>query len=224
MNDAVHAPRRSWLSVARRHLIVVGAWAVIAAVAVGAMLAIVPSQHQASGQVLLLPPAQPTLEGQRRNPYLVLPDGLILTSNLLANSVGDEDVRRELRDQGFASEYSVIVVPGTGPLIAITVKDTDPQRALELRDLLAQRLIAELAQIQADEDVPQAQLIEARLFTASQQADRLLGNRIRAAAAAAIAVFVLAALTVWLLDVRSRRRRAQIDSQRGADTDLASPA
>jgi hypothetical protein len=202
-SDAVRVLLRRWRIVLLGALLMAGAGA--------AALVLVPTNQQASGQVLLLPPSEPVLEGSRVNPYLNLPSGLTFTASLLAGAVSTPDAQREMKAAGFASGYSVSVVPGTGPLLVITVKDTDQRAALATRDELIRRIEDELAVIQAKEDVPDGQIIVARRFGVSAQAEVIAGARIRAVAVILALGVVLTAVATFSVDRMVMRRPAQRD-------------
>lgn len=192
-----------------RRWYIIATW--VAMIVVGATLALstVPTHHQAGGQLLLLPPSRPVLQGERINPYLNLPNGLTLTASLLASTVNAPETARELLQDGYESAYTVVVVPGTGPLIAISVDDADPQTALALRNELIERLESELDRVQTAENVPQDQLMEARRFNVSDQVEVLAGNRLRAVAAIVALGLILAGFATHAAERRARRREEQ---------------
>lgn len=143
-------------------------------------LMVVPTNYQANAQVLFLPPSDPIPEGVPVNPYLNLPGNLTLTSSLIAGAVTTPDAQRALVDDGFESAYSTSVVPQTGPVIVVTVEDTDAAGALATRDEVVQRIAAELRSVQEIEGVQEEQMIVAREFGSSSEAEVLAGNRLRA--------------------------------------------
>jgi hypothetical protein len=179
---------------------------------------VVPTNHQASGQVLLLPPSKPAPAGSVTNPYLNM--GLAFTASLVASSVSTLDEQRDMADSGYESDYSVSVVPGAGPLIVISVEDTVPAAALATRDELISRIEAELLFIQDREDVPSSQIIIPRLFGVSQQAEVLAGNKLRALVLILVVGTVLTALVVVNADRRAMRR----ESNQPAPTTPVRPA
>lgn len=193
--DVLKVLARQWVVLA------VGAL-VLAAGAVGVLRA-VPTAHQATGQLLLLLPAEASGLATPTNPYLNLPDEMTTTASILAGSMMTKDTERDLASQGFTSEYDVTVVPGAGPIILITAKDTDPSAGLETRDELISRLEAELAKIQEAVDVPERQLIRATPSSVGQVAEALPGNKIRALA---VLVGVVGTLTCLVAFLRDRRR------------------
>ncbi len=133
----------------------------VAAACVTAFM-VVPTSYQATAQVLLLPPSDPIPEGDPVNPYLNLPGDLTLTASLVASAVATPDAQRDLEDSGFESPYATAVVPQTGPLIILTVEDTDPAAALSTRDEVLRRIAGELDTIQRTEDVLEDQMILSR--------------------------------------------------------------
>ncbi len=120
-SDAARVLLRRWLVVVVGLVLTLGA----GIAAVGS----VDTRFQASGQVLLLPPSAPAIEGDPVNPYLNLPSALTFSASLIASTVTNLDSVKTLQAAGFNSPYSASVVPGTGPLIVITVEDTDPGAA-----------------------------------------------------------------------------------------------
>jgi hypothetical protein len=203
----------------RRWLVLAVGLTLTAVVGVAA-ISLVSTNHQASGEVLLLPPSEPVPDGGRFNPYLNLPSGVTFTASLIAGTVTSRDSQREMVDSGFTSTYSVAVVPGSGPLILITVEDTDPVAALATRDELIRRIGAELERIQEVEDVPTEQLVVSRNFGVSSKAEVLAGSRIRALAMVVALGTVLTAVAVFAVERRAVRRKAA----RQPTTDSDEPA
>jgi capsular polysaccharide biosynthesis protein len=200
-SDAIAVVVRRW------YVVVVAAVVMIAGAAV--VIAVVPTEYQASGQVLLLPPAESAVGADRINPYLNLPNGVTFTATLLASGAMQRSVARDLVEGGFESAYSVSVVPGTGPLIVISVKDTDGAAALALRDELIVRIESELTRIQQEESVPDSQQIVARRFNSSSVAEVLAGSKIRALGALLALGTVTTAVVLFGFDRWRTRRRGR---------------
>lgn len=195
------------LAVVVRRWYIVAAASVLMAAAAFAVISVVPTEYQASGQVLLLPPSEPQREGSRINPYLSLPNGVTFTATLIANGATQPSVARDLAEAGFDSPYSVSVVPNTGPLIIISVKDSDPAAALRQRDELILRIEGELDRIQEQDDVSDNQRIAARRFNTSDVAEVLAGAKLRALGALGALGIVCTAVTVFGVERWSTRRR-----------------
>jgi hypothetical protein len=104
----------------------------------------VPTEYQASGQLILLLPSTMVADEPPINPYLNLPEELTTTASLLASGVMTKDSQRALAGDGFESEYDVAVLPGVGPVLIITSTDTDPAEAIATRDEVMSRLQDEL--------------------------------------------------------------------------------
>lgn len=192
--------------VAKRWYVVVAAAVIMAGAAVF-VISVVPTEYQASGQVLFLPPSERAVETGRTNPYLSLPNGVTFTATLIASGTTQPSVARDLVEAGFESPYSVSVVPNTGPLIIVSVKDTDPDAALALRNELIRSIEAELDRIQEADDVPDGQRIAARRFNTADVAEVLAGSKIRALGALLALGTILTALAVFSVDRWARRRR-----------------
>lgn len=185
--------------LARRWALLVLAGALTSAAAVFALLSS-STQYQATGQVLLLPPASQIFEQQRTNPYLAADEGLVLTASLISNSLKTAAHHEELRAAGFDSDYRIVVVPDTGPLIFVAVEDTRPDRAIAMRDELLVDVEQGLGAIQADEGVAERQLVRSRRFVADTEAQAQAGARIRAAGTVGALGFVVSLLTIFALD------------------------
>lgn len=203
------------LKVLVRQWVVVAAGLIVLTVGVIGVLLYVPSAYQSTGKLILLLPAAASGTTTPTNPYLNLPDEMTTTATLLAGEMMTKDTERDLASQGFTSEYDVTVVPGAGPIILITAKDTDPSACLGIRDELISRLQAELASIQEAVDVPERQLIRATPSSVGEVAEALPGNKIRALA---VLGGVVGALTCLVAFMRDRRRTSASEAGRSDAT------
>lgn len=224
--DAIDVLVRRWYMVVT--------WAILMIAAAFAALVTVPTNYQASGQVLLLPPTKLAVQGQPVNPYLNLPGSLTFTATLVASTIVSPEVARDLVLDGYPSEYSVSVVPGTGPLIIISVEHDDQEVALALRDELLVRIEAQVDAIQDEEEVIDTQLIEARRFNVTEEAEVLAGNRLRALGGIAALGTLLAVLSISAAERRATRQRRnrsgdtpdpprRRDASSGVDSNHGSP-
>lgn len=190
----------------RRWLIVVVGLALTIGAAF-AVVSVIDTRYQASGQVLLLPPSKQVATGDPVNPYLNLPSALTFTASLVASAMTNPDAARALVLDGFVGEFSVSVLPGSGPLIVISVEDTDPSAAIKTRDELVTQITSEVEEIQIREDVPTDQMIVARPFSTSSQAEVLAGARIRALAVVSAVGVVVTVLAAFAYDRAAASRR-----------------
>lgn len=202
LSDAIAVIARRWW------LVLLGA--IVTVTGTGAVFSMVATQYQATGQVLLLPPTARITGDEELNPYLNLPDGLTLTAALLASHAAGLDTQAQLEAEGFDSTYLVSVLPGTGPLISVSVNDIDPQAALDQRDRLITIITDRLSQLQADEAVSPGQLIKARDVTSASDAEVLAGARLRAASVVGILGVLVTLLATFGFDrLRSRGGRGR---------------
>lgn len=214
----------------RRWYIVLGGVLVLVAGA-AAVVAYVPTTYQSSGQMVLLLP--PGASGTERpvNPYLNLQTGLTTAASLVAGAASTKDVEKEMKAQDARAEYAVSVVPGTGPLISVTAKDSDPMLATATRDAMMAWIDTELRRIQDEVDVPQAQYISATRASVSETAEALPGSKLRALAALGAVVGLLTLVMTFTFDrllLRRASRRMAAESPSAASeevpgADLASP-
>ena len=196
--DALQVVWRRWLVVALGVVLTAGA-------AVGAV-SIVNTQYQATGEVLLLPPSAPYEDGDPINPYLSLPNSLVFTASLIASSVSSTDAVEATVAEGFLPDYTVAVIPGTGPLVAISVASTDRAAAIATRDELISQLDADLVALQDVEDVREDQRIVARVVSAPRAP--------KSSQAPGFAPPARSSQSDW--SRRSSWRSASIDSDHGA--------
>jgi capsular polysaccharide biosynthesis protein len=172
----------------------------------------VPTTYQSSGQMLLLLPPQAGGAKTPVNPYLNLQTGLTTAASLVAGAASTKDVEREMKEAGFDAEYAIALVPGTGPLLTVTAKDSDRELATATRNEMMSWVDRELRRMQDEAGVPQAQYISATRSSVSPTAEALPGSKMRALAAlGAVVGLITLGLTFGidrLLLRRSARRAA----------------
>jgi hypothetical protein len=166
----------------------------------------VPTQYQATGQVLILLPPQATGPNNPTNPYMNLAPGLVTTATLIAEQLNNNTNHAEVEDAGFTSEYALGVVPDTGPLLVITTKDTDPKEAEATLEEVVTRVGAQLERMQANLDIPENQFMYTRRNDTNAGAEALPGSKIRAAGVLGGSGVVLTIVAAFLLDGFLRRR------------------
>jgi capsular polysaccharide biosynthesis protein len=198
--DALRVLLRRW------KIVVVGVVALIAAA--GAVVHYVPTQYQATGQLLLVLPADATGKQTPTNPFLNLQTGLVTVASLAASSVMTKDESRSMVGAGYTSTYAAAVSPGNGPLIVITSKDSDPAEAVRTRDEVMRRIDQELAHLQSGVDVPPTQLITSRPIAVAAQADVLPGSKIRALTAAGGGIVLITLIVAFSWEGMVNRRRS----------------
>lgn len=199
--DALTVLARRWYVVLVGMLVMAGGTA--------AVFAYVPTAYQSSGQmVLLLPPGASGTE-EPVNPYLNLQTGLTTAASLVAGAASTKDVAKEMEALGMDAEYAVAVVPGTGPLITVTAKDSDPALATATRDAVMAWIDVELQRIQAEVDVPARQYISATRSSVSRTAEALPGSKLRALAALMAVVGLLTLAFTFGVDRLLLRRAAR---------------
>ena len=172
------------------------------------VLTYVPTQYQASGQLMFLLPPKATGETTPSNPYLNLPPGLTTMASLTATEAMGKQVAAEMVGTRTTAEYSVALVAGAGPLLTITTKDVDPAEAVALRDRVMAWLQTRLIEMQEAAGAPANQMMRGDPTNLDSAAEPLPGNRMRALAGVVAAGIVLLLLIAVNLD-RVLRRRAE---------------
>lgn len=178
----------------------------------------VPTQYQSSGQVVLLLP--PTATGQQTptNPYLNAPAGLTTLASLISTQAAMLDNQRELAAQGYDAKYSVSVLPGAGPVIAVTAKGPNPDVVVGTRDQVMALLAEDLVRTQKESDFPDNQLIYSRV-SGDVGAEVLPGSKKRALIGTAGAAGLATLLSVAGLE----RLRAAVVRRRQRSTPVGAP-
>lgn len=176
-------------------------------------------EYRATGQMMfLLPPEQPDPEDPPVNPYLNLPEGMGATANLIAGMVTTDDVARSLADQGLVAEYTVSLMPGSGPVLVIEVTAADATTALETRDALMALVDEDLATLQERAKTPANQVMTASRPTVSRTAKSLHGPVYKAVAAAGAGGLIVLLLLCLLVDRLVLFRAARAERARAVAT------
>lgn len=209
------------LTVLARRWYVVLVGVLVTAGGAAAVITYVPTAYQSSGQMVLLLPPGASGTDEPVNPYLNLQTGLTTAASLVAGAASTKDVAKEMDAQGLDAEYAVAVVPGTGPLIIVTAKDSDPELATATRDAMMAWIDLELRRIQAEVHVPKAQYISATRSSVSRTAEALPGSKLRALAALVAVVGLLTLALTFGID-RLLLRRAARRADRRSDRRSAS--
>jgi hypothetical protein len=201
--DAISVLLRRWYVALLGLLLVAGGAAYT--------LTSVPTQYQASGEMLFLLPPDSTGPRTPSNPYINLVPGLTTTAALLATEANTKDVAAQLAEDGFTSEYSVALVPSTGPLLTISTTDTDAATAVAMRDRVMTWLRNRLEQRQEAVSVPPEQKIYTEDTNVGKEAEPLPGSKIRAVGAVVGAGMLLTLLAAFVVDRLLTRRRSRTE-------------
>ena len=185
-----------------------------------AAVVVTPPTYESRAQVLFLPPiTQPGVDG-KVNPFLALGAALGVTADIVRLQVGDDSTREELVAQGAVEDYEVTtyLAENGGPILNISVDDTDAQATARTVTLLVDRITNDLEQIQNAADAPDGTYIRATLLTSTPSPEPLLKSRLRAAAVGfAGALFLLLALVVVGDRLAARRRPRSDETRDGLD-------
>jgi hypothetical protein len=187
---------------------------------------IVPTKHEATSAVLLLPPMN-TNEDEPNNPFLAL-GGLDTVVGVVATSLGDRATEEEIREAGGTGSYTVEPdLASGGPVLLITAEDVTPNGALGTRDLVSQRLPLTLAEMQATAGVSDALQIRSKEITRDETTQPVRTALIRAlvvAIAAGVVGTVLAAAALDGFLLRRADRGRVFESARARTSDKSRAA
>lgn len=196
MSDFFAAVRRRWLLVLIGFLLTVGAS--------GAAYVLSRPTYEITGTVVFLPPASSTDTGSP-NPYLQL-GGLRQAVDLVGVSLTDQSAQLELqqisKDVQFTAQADVQT---NSPLLAIDVKDSSPETALRIRDILVSRVDVRLQAMQEAVSVAPKDQVTASVLTLDTEAVQVGRNRLRAAIVAGVVGMTLTLVVATLWDSRQLR-------------------
>jgi uncharacterized protein involved in exopolysaccharide biosynthesis len=188
--------RRRWLLVVVGFLLTVG----LTGVAYG----LTKPTYEATATILLLPPASSAIDGA--NPYLRL-GGLGQVVDLIGVALTDQATQLELQAISKDVTDTVQADPRTSsPLLLIDVKDTSPDTALKIRDILVSRAPQRLDEMQSTFGVVRADRITSMVVNLDTQAQEVGKNRLRSAVVAAGLGVALTLIMAALWDANRVRR------------------
>lgn len=166
--------------------------------------ALAPPQYQSTARLLLLLP--PEARSTDVNPYLNLPNGLIVLSMLVAQAPDDDRARDAMAAEGLESQFEVGLDPSR-PEVNISVEGTDAENVVRTRDWLVALLERELLRIQEEEGAPPRHVADTYEILAEPAADRIQGEPLRAMAGFAAGGTVLTLLAALAVE---RRRSSPV--------------
>jgi hypothetical protein len=209
LTDALGALLRHW------YVVLLG----VVVLAVGGWLTTrdVPTEYMSSGQLVLLLPPTSTGAETPTNPYLNAPAGLTTLASLISTEESTLDSARELAADGYGAKYSVSVLPGAGPVIAITAKGLDPDEVVATRDEVMRRLAVDLLAMQKESEYPENQLVYSRPsgdvgaeVLAGSRGRALIGLGVASGMATLLLVGLLERLRTWSVGRRADRESTQV--------------
>jgi uncharacterized protein involved in exopolysaccharide biosynthesis len=206
IGDFFGALRRRWLLVLIGFLMTVGLS--------GAAYMFFKPTYEITGTVLLLPPPS-TSTTESVNPYLRL-GGLEQIVDLVGVSLSDQAAQQEFKAMSKDVDFTVMAdVRTSSPLLVVDVKDSSPETALRIRDILVARVPVRVDAMQKEIYVESKDRVTTTVVTLDGQAEEVGKNRLRAAVVAGGGGLALTLLVAALWDARRvrhprrRRRRNQ---------------
>ena len=211
-------PARDFFGVLRRRWLLILVGFVLTVGLSGAAYELFKPTYEITGTVLLLPPASSATTGNV-NPYLEL-GGLRQAVDLVGVSLTDQPTQLELQAISKNVQFTVQADPRTSsPLLLIDVKDSSAQTALQIRDILVDRVPSRLQDMQQTLGVAANDRVTSTVVTLDVQAQEVGRNRLRAAVVAAIGGLGLTIVVATLWDAR-RQRRPRRRASKGPGTGL----
>lgn len=206
--------------IVRRWYVVVSALVVTVVVAYTVMQSVAPS-YRAEGSVLLYAPSSGDDPTEVVNPFRSFDSSTSVLAAVMVQVMNDPSVRNSVGLAGGRPDYVVGLANDGTPVIVMRGTDTDEALALETVHLATDALQQELERRQSDAGAPDEVRIRAIVLTDPDDADLLVGDRIRAFIVV-LAIGVAASISMAFLAegiAQSNRRRAA-DQQRAAADDV----
>lgn len=208
-------PVRDFFGVLRRRWLLVLVGLLVTVGLSGAAYQFFKPTYEATGTVLLLPPASSLVKGST-NPYLQL-SGLAQAVDLVGVALSDQATQLEMKAISKDVEYTVKAdVNTSSPLLVIDVKDSSPEDATRIRDVLVERVPIRLDDLQKSLGVSANDRVTSAVLTLDAQAEEVGRNRLRAALVAACVGVALTLVVATLWDARRRRHPRRRSSGRGS--------
>ncbi|MBI4900035.1 MAG: hypothetical protein HY829_06100 [Actinobacteria bacterium] len=201
MQDFFGVLRRRWLIVLVGFLMTVGLS--------GAAYWFFKPTYEITGTVLLLPPQSASVAGPI-NPYLEL-GGLQQLVDLIGVSLTDQSTQLELQAISKDVDFSVKAdVRTSSPLLLVDVKDSTPESAQRIRDILMERIPIRLEAMQTRLNITAKDRVTSTVVTLDREAEEVGKNRLCAAVVAGVAGLSLTLLVAALRDARRLRRARRL--------------
>lgn len=212
-------PMRDFFGVLRRRWVIVLVGFLMTVGLSGAAYWFSKPTYEITGTVLLLPPESVSVAGPV-NPYLEL-SGLQQLLDLVGVSLSDQSTQFELKAISKDVDYTVKPdVRTSSPLLLVDVKDSNPETAQRIRDLLMQRIPARLESMQSSLNVSMKDRVTSMVVTLDARAEEVGKNRLRAGVVAGVAGIAVTLLVAALWDTR-RLRHARRSIEKAIDEDEA---
>lgn len=190
LSDVLGPIRRRW------YILLVGL--ILAATAGWATALAAPAQYTARGLVILLPSSVAT--GPNGNPLLNL-GGLDLPTRVLIAYYASEPVKDDLQRRAPKADVVVSVEESTrGPIIAVDVKDSTPDGALNVLSYVVDSIPETLARIQAEVGTSKSAAVRSMPLVLDTVAEPDRSVTIRLVVAATVAMLALTFFALFFVD------------------------
>ena len=199
------------LVVLRRRWRIFLAGFLLAGVASVGIVMYVPTQYQASGDVLFLLP--PKTAAGPINPYLNLQNGLSVAASIVGGVVTTRETQLEVARAGFTSPYAVAQSPQGGvPLLSVSAEDSNPEMAVKTVSEVIRRIGSELNQMQVNAGAPASQFMGISEFSITPKAEALHGSKLRALGVALTVIILGTSVVAFSVDGSRRRKDARVEA------------
>lgn len=165
----------------------------------------VPTEHEATGKVVIEAPVPDDLPDETaRNPFVAFNPALSVVGDVIAQVVTDDASRQRVADAGASPDYTIRAGGvWAAPVLSVRAVSRDPEQAVRTVEIVVWTIAVELAAQQAAADADPATFVTARTLINPDRTVVLYGGRIRSALAS-IVIGLGAALAIALfLDRRA---------------------
>lgn len=200
--------------------------ALVLAMGAGGVTAIATPPMQASTASVLFVPSvkQPGVAGPT-NPLLALNGSVAVIASVLQIAVTDDETSLRLASRGHTSDYKVEPDLGenAGPVLLISVEDSDPRKAEGTRDAVVNEIKERLKFFQDQRSVPSDLRVDAVLLTSSPRPIANHKPQIQLGMAAASACLAILLGLILLIERRSGRLPHRRSGEHEAKMDDVAP-
>lgn len=195
----------------------------------GGVFVAVPTQYESTGTMVLTAPVSggfvPTSPANAQgpgNPLLDFGGSLVITTQLLIQSLSSPTVQNQIAEQGGASTFQAGDGETGGPFVVIIADAKSKAQAERTVTLALKYAATELDQRQKAVQAPPSTFIGTQVVVAATPATRKLGSKVKAGGVALAGGVVLSLAAAFAAEsVLANRRRRRAEEEAELDSRLA---
>jgi capsular polysaccharide biosynthesis protein len=202
----------STMRVFRRHWKLLAPLVLLAVLAEFVLPNRVPPSYRTTTRILLLPMAADVSPTGGYNPFLNFSQSLITFAGVVAQSASTPEAVQRMKGEGARVPFKVsppAIDWNPGPIIGITVEDTDPEAVRATTAVVVADLLRTLQTQQKHAGVPTSTLVKGSVISQDTQPVAVYSKRQRAQLAIGVLAVALIAGAAFLIEAFGGRRQRQ---------------